>query len=73
MTPGRIDTDARLFDPARTTSQACPVPHCPAIRTAGQQGRLITCAHDLDPERRKRPNGCLNAHDNSTAPFPDGY
>lgn len=61
-----------LFDPSRTGPQPCPVPHCQAIRLPAQD-RVITCAHDLDPERRTRPRHCLNAIDPATAAFPDGY
>lgn len=61
-----------LFDPRTTTAQACPAGHCQAIRTPGQQGRLLTCAHDLQPEGR-RPRGCLNAIDNSKTDFPEGF
>jgi len=63
---------AALFPADQLVPQACPVGHCQAHRLAGQQGRLTTCAHDLDPERRRRPRGCLNAVDQN-APFPEGY
>lgn len=64
-------TQRELFDPARTVAIACPVGHCQAIRLPGQD-RVITCAHDLDPQR-KRPRGCLNAIDNSKTDFPEGF
>lgn len=61
-----------LFDPTTTVPTACPVGHCQAVRLPGQD-RVVTCAHDLDPERRHRPRACLNAIDNTQTPFPDGY
>lgn len=59
---------ARLFNPAQT-AVACPVAHCQAIRLPTQD-RVPTCHHDLDPERRHRPKGCLNAIDNSKTDIP---
>lgn len=61
-----------LFDPGRIVAQACPVGGCQAIRLPGQD-RVPTCAHDLEPEHRRRPNGCLNTVDPTTMPFPEGY
>ncbi len=61
-----------LFSPAATVPQACPVGHCQAIRLPDQD-RVLTCAHDLDPEPSRRPRGCLNAYDPATAPMPEGY
>ena len=60
-----------LFDPDRTTPQACTVNGCPAIRFPHQQ-TVITCRHDLDPTeyRGKRPRLCLNRHDPATDPIP---
>lgn len=58
-----------LFDPARTVATSCPVPHCQAIRLPNQQ-RVITCAHDLDPERKTRPKSCLNRVDPATSEIP---
>jgi hypothetical protein len=66
------DAQPALFDAARTTPTACPVGHCQAIRLPNQD-KVATCAHDLDPERRRRPRGCLNTYDPATAPFPEGY
>ena len=48
-----------LFDPDRTGPTVCP--HCQAIRYPNQH-RAITCAHDLNPETRRRPKGCLNTY-----------
>lgn len=48
-----------LFDAAQLAETRCPA--CGAIRFP-QQPRAITCAHDLDPERRRRPRGCLNTY-----------
>lgn len=62
-----------LFDPASLQPLPCPVPGCQAIRLPGQNGRVPTCQHDLEPDQRRRPNGCLNRHDPHTAPFPPGY
>lgn len=60
-----------LFDAAQTQPQHCPIGHCQAIRLAGQQDRVITCAHDLDQEHhRKRPQGCLNRIDNAHQDIP---
>ncbi len=56
-------TQSELFDPADTVPEACPHGHCQAIRHPGQH-QVITCAHDLNPEHRPRPKGCLNAIDN---------
>lgn len=61
-----------LFDPANLAEQRCPVPGCGAIRFP-QQNKAITCAHDLDPNRRRRPRECLNRVDPAIAPFPEGY
>jgi hypothetical protein len=61
-----------LFDVSRTVPTACPAGHCQAIRLPGQH-RVLTCAHDLEPDRRKRPNGCLNTYDPATAPMPEGF
>lgn len=58
-----------LFDAARTTPCPCPIGTCPAIRFPGQE-RVITCAHDLDPEHRRRPKGCLNTYDQTNAAIP---
>lgn len=63
-------TDPHLFDPAENTPQTCAAGHCQAIRLPGQHGPIITCAHDLDPEHRRRPRGCLNAYDPATAEIP---
>ena len=64
-----------LFDVSQTVWTACPVGHCQAIRTAGQEGRLLSCAHDLSQRepRGKRPRHCLNTIDPATTPFPEGY
>lgn len=51
-----------LFDASRTQPTSCQAPGCGAIRLPDQQ-RCATCAHDLDPEQRKRPRACLNATD----------
>ena len=62
-----------LFDPARTLPQACPVPGCQTIRTPGQTGHLITCAHDRDlalGQLGKRPKHCLNRIDNAHQEIP---
>jgi hypothetical protein len=59
-----------LFDAAKLAEQRCPA--CGAIRFP-QQPRAVTCSHDLDPERGRRPHGCLNATDPATAPFPEGF
>lgn len=48
-----------LFDPDHTGPTVCA--HCQAIRYPNQH-RAITCAHDLNPETRRRPNGCLNTY-----------
>ena len=58
-----------LFDPAATVPAACPEGNCQAIRLPGQH-RVPTCAHDLDPETRRRPKGCLNAYQPETAEIP---
>ena len=59
-----------LFDPASLQPLPCPVPHCQAIRLAGQEGRIVTCQHDLERDG-KRPQGCLNrAPDPQHAPIP---
>lgn len=50
-----------LFDPSATCPTPCPVHACPAIRFPGQT-RVITCQHDLDPEHKRRPKGCLNQY-----------
>lgn len=71
-----------LFDVALTTHQQCQIPGCGAIRTAGQEGPLITCGHDrwmddgthdLGRGRPHRPAGCLNRATPEHAPFPDGF
>lgn len=62
-----------LFDASKVSPTPCPVPHCGAIRLAGQTTRLITCAHDLEPQQRRRPRQCLNAWDPTADPFPEGY
>lgn len=61
-----------LFDASKTCPTPCPVGHCAAIRFPSQD-KVPTCAHDLDPEHRARPKGCLNTIDPATAPFPEGY
>jgi hypothetical protein len=58
-----------LFDVSQTVSTACPVGHCQAIRTPGQT-KVVTCAHDLDPETRRRPRGCLNTYRPEHAEIP---
>lgn len=59
-------TQPALFDPRATTDQKCSVPGCQAILWAGTE-RTPTCAHDLDPEKRRpRPKGCCNAIDPET-------
>ncbi|MEK9810288.1 MAG: hypothetical protein VW362_07550 [Candidatus Nanopelagicales bacterium] len=50
-----------LFDPASLQPLPCPVPGCQAIRLAGQEGRIVTCQHDLERDGR-RPQGCLNTY-----------
>lgn len=57
-----------LFDAAKLAEQRCPA--CGAIRFP-QQPRAVTCAHDLDRERRKRPRGCLNTYrpEHAEVPF----
>jgi len=71
----RIANQRELFDVSRTVATACPVGSCQAIRLAGQDGNVPTCAHDLsrDELRGKRPRHCLNTIDPTTAPFPEGY
>ena len=59
-----------LFDAAKLAEQHCPA--CGAIRFP-QQARAVTCSFDLDREARRRPKHCLNAHDPSTAPLPEGF
>ena len=61
-----------LFDVTRTVPTACPVGNCQAIRLPGQH-QVSTCAHDLEPEHRRRPNGCLNTIDNRHSVWPEGY
>lgn len=58
-----------LFNPARTMPCPCPVGWCQAIRLPGQD-RVITCAHDLNPEHRRRPRGCLNTYQQEHAEIP---
>lgn len=58
-----------LFDPDKVTDTSCPVPWCGAIRLAGQD-KVITCAHELDPEHRRRPKGCLNTYRPEHTPIP---
>lgn len=67
-----IEVQRALFDADTTVDKPCPVPGCGAIRLPGQD-QVVTCAHDLNPEPRRRPAACLNAHDPHTAPFPPGY
>jgi len=62
-----------LFDVSRTVPTSCPVGSCQAIRLAGQDGQVPTCQHDLEPDQRRRPNGCLNTIDPAHTPFPEGY
>ena len=68
-------TDQTLFDTAETP-KACPLGHCQAIRLLDQQ-KVVTCAHDQAIATTdlpgRRPRGCLNAHDPSTAPLPEGF
>jgi hypothetical protein len=61
-----------LFDVSRTIPTPCPFGACQAIRLPGQD-RVLTCAHDLEPEPGRRPRGCLNTYDPATAPLPDGF
>lgn len=57
-----------LFNPDTTLPQTCQ--HCQAMLLPGQH-RTPTCAHDLDPDRRRRPRGCLNRPpDPQHAPIP---
>lgn len=65
-------SQAELFDVDETVPHACPEGHCQAIRLPGQTS-VPTCAHDLDPDRKRRPRGCLNAYDPATAPLPEGF
>jgi hypothetical protein len=64
------DEQPGLFDPDTTVARLCP-----SCRTT----RKNLCRHDADvrheaiPASAKRPRGCLNAHDPTTAPFPEGY
>lgn len=66
--------DLALFDATRTTSVQCKA--CGATRNPGQT-KAHACRVDRDrqagTEHRRRPHGCLNAHDPATAPFPEGY
>lgn len=62
--------DRALFDVSQTVPTTCNV--CQAIRQPGQT-KTDKCAHDHDPEPRRRPKNCLNAHDPATAPFPEGF
>lgn len=59
-----------LFDPDRTVATSCPIGHCQAVRLPSQTGRIISCAHDLDPESRRRPSGCLNEYRPEHAEIP---
>jgi len=61
--------EPQLFDPDTTCPTACPVGHCGAIRFPTQQ-KVTTCAHDLEPDPKRRPRGCLNAHDPEHAEIP---
>ena len=66
-----MSTQRPLFDPTSLQALPCPVPGCQAIRLPNQTGRIVTCAHDLDRERRKRPRGCLNTYrpEHAEVPF----
>lgn len=64
-----------LFDVKRLGPITCSV--CGATRQPDET-KAQACTIDRDRqagvlEHRRRPIGCLNAIDNTTAPFPDGY
>lgn len=56
-----------LFNAGNLNPQQCP--HCQTILYP-HQTRAINCAHDLDPDRRRRPRGCLNRTDPATNAIP---
>lgn len=58
-----------LFQADKLVPTACPVGYCQALRLPGQT-KVPTCAHDLDPESRRRPSGCLNEYRPEHAEIP---
>ena len=60
----------QLFDPATTTDRVCPVETCGA-KLASQHDKSGDCDYDhCREDYRKRPAGCLNAHDPRYADLP---